>query len=279
MTFATKYGPWALVAGASDGVGAAFAEALADRGVNVVLLARRQSVLDRVAAEIETKTSAQTRTLAMDLAHPGAATAIAAATSDLTIGMLVYCAGADPDFTPFLANSLEAAEAMVQRNCMVPMQLCHHFAAAMVERGSGGIVLFGSGAGLAGGPNMVAYGASKAFDMVFAEALWAELHGKGVDVLGLILGKTNTPALRALEYSRGQIRSPDEVPADAAAVSDVISEAFENLGNGPTLMVGDTMRAAAQLLASLSRNQAVELFTQAAAVAMGPDDHWEPRGT
>lgn len=279
MTFATKYGPWALVAGASDGVGAAFAEALADRGVNVVLLARRQSVLDRVAAEIETKTSAQTRTLAMDLAHPGAATAIAAATSDLTIGMLVYCAGADPDFTPFLANSLEAAEAMVQRNCMVPMQLCHHFATAMVERGSGGIVLFGSGAGLAGGPNMVAYGASKAFDMVFAEALWAELHGKGVDVLGLILGKTNTPALRALEYSRGQIRSPDEVPADAAAVSDVISEAFENLGNGPTLMVGDTMRAAAQLLASLSRNQAVELFTQAAAVAMGPDDHWEPRGT
>lgn len=279
MTFATRYGPWALVAGASDGVGAAFAEALAERGVNVVLLARRQSVLDRVAAEIETKTSAQTRTLAMDLAQPSATSAIAAATSDLTIGMLVYCAGADPNFTPFLANSIEAAEAMVQRNCMVPMQLCHHFAPAMVERGSGGIVLFGSGAGLAGGPNMVAYGASKAFDMVFAEALWAELHGKGVDVLGLILGKTNTPALRALEYSRGQLGSADEVPADAAAVSDVISEAFENLGNGPTLMVGDTMRAAAQLLASLSRNQAVELFTQAAAAAMGPDDQREPRGT
>lgn len=279
MTFATRYGPWALVAGASDGVGAAFAEALAERGVNVVLLARRQSVLDRVAVEIETKTSAQTRTLAMDLARPDAASAIAAATSDLTIGMLVYCAGADPNFTPFLANSIEAADAMVQRNCMVPMRLCHHFAPAMVERGSGGIVLFGSGAGLAGGPNMVAYGASKAFDMVFAEALWAELHGKGVDVLGLILGKTNTPALRALEYSRGQIGSPDEAPADAAAVSDVISEAFENLGNGPTLMVGDTMRAAAQLLASLSRNQAVELFTEAAAAAMGPDDQREPRGT
>ena len=75
----------------------------------------------------------------------------------------------------------------------------------MVERGSGGIVIFGSGAGLVGGPNMVAYGASKAFDMVFAEALWAELHDKGVDVLGLILGKTDTPALRELEHSRGQI--------------------------------------------------------------------------
>jgi short-subunit dehydrogenase len=271
MTFAAKYGPWALVAGASDGVGAAFAEGLAERGVNVVLLARRQAVLDRVAADIEAKTSAQTRTVAIDLAQPGAAAAVAAATGDLEIGMLVYCAGADPNFKPFLANPIEAAEAMVQRNCMVPMQLCHHFAAAMVERGSGGIVIFGSGAGLAGGPNMVAYGASKAFDMVFAEALWAELHDKGVDVLGLILGKTNTPALRELEYSRGQIGSPDEVPSDAAAVSDVIAEAFENLANGPTLMVGDTMRAAAQLLASLNRNQAVEMFAQAAAAAMGPD--------
>lgn len=272
MSFAARYGPWALVAGASDGVGAAFAEGLAERGVNVVLLARRQDVLDRVAARIRAGTSAQTRTLAIDLAHPGAAKAIAAATADVTIGMLVYCAGADPDFKPFLANRIEAAEAMVQRNCMVPMQLCHHYAPAMVERGAGGIVLFGSGAGLAGGPNMVAYGASKAFDMVFAEALWAELHDKGVDVLGVILGKTDTPALRALEYSRGQIASPDQAPSDAAAVSDVIAEAFENLGNGPTLMVGDTMRAAAQLLASLSRNQAVELFAQAAAAAMGPDD-------
>ena len=92
---------------------------------------------------------------------------------------------------------------MVHRNCVVPMQLCHHFAPAMVERRRGGIVLFGSGAGLAGGPNMVAYGATKAFDMVFAEALWSELHDKGVDVLGLILGKTNTPALRRLEHTRG----------------------------------------------------------------------------
>ena len=271
MTFASKYGPWALVAGASDGVGAAFAEGLAERGVNVVLLARRQAVLDRVAAEIESRTTAQTRTLAIDLAQPDAAAAIAEATGDLEIGFLVYCAGADPNYQPFLANSIEAAEAMVQRNCMVPMQLCHHFAPAMVERGSGGIVIFGSGAGLAGGPNMVAYGASKAFDMVFAEALWSELHDKGVDVLGLILGKTNTPALRELEHSRGQIGSPDEVPPGAAAVDDVIAEAFENLTNGPTWFVGEVMRAAEQLTSSLTRKQTVELFAQMAVAAMGSD--------
>jgi short-subunit dehydrogenase len=154
---------------------------------------------------------------------------------------------------------------------MVPMQLCHHFAPAMVERGRGGIVIFGSGAGLAGGPNMVAYGASKAFDMVFAEALWAELHDQGVDVLGLILGKTDTPALRQLEHSRGQLGSPDDVPSGATAVDDVIAEAFENLAHGPTWMVGADLRAATQMMGSLTRNQLVRLMAQASAAAMGAD--------
>jgi uncharacterized protein len=272
MTFAAKYGPWALVAGASEGLGAAFAEGLAQRGVNVVLLARRQPVLDEVAAGITARTGVQTRTLTIDLAGSDAASQVVAATADLEIGFLVYCAGADPNFEPFLANPIETAEAMVHRNCVVPMQLCHRLAPAMVQRGSGGIVLFGSGAGLAGGPNMVAYGATKAFDMVFTEALWSELHDTGVDVLGLILGKTNTPALRRLEYSRGQLSSQDAAPTDADSVDQVIAEAFENLGNGPTLMVGDMMRAVAPMLASLTRNEAVKLVTQAQAAAMGADN-------
>ncbi|AYE93679.1 short-chain dehydrogenase [Mycobacterium paragordonae] len=271
MTFAAKYGPWALVAGASDGLGAAFATGLAERGVNVVLLARRHEALRAVAESINSTTSAQTRTLAVDLAQSDAAAVIAEATADLDIGFLVYCAGADPNFRPFLSSPVQAAETMVQRNCMVPVQLCHHFAAPMVERGRGGIVVFGSGAGFAGGPNMVAYAASKAFDMVFAEALWAELHDKGVDVLGLILGKTDTPALRELEYSRGQIASLDEVPPGAVAVDDVIAEAFENLTSGPTWVVGEELRGAMQMLGSLPRKQAVELISAASASAMGSD--------
>lgn len=269
MTFANKYGPWALVCGASDGVGAAFAEGIAERGVNVVLLARRQAVLDEVAAGIAARSGVETRTLAIDLADHDATSAIATATEDLDIGFLVYCAGADPNFEPFLANSIETAEAMVHRNCVVPMQLCHHFAPPMVQRGRGGIVLFGSGAALAGGPNMVAYGATKAFDMLFAEALWTELHDKGVDVLGLILGKTNTPALRRLEYARGHLSSEDEAPADAVSVDEVIREAFDNLTNGPTVMAGDMMRLAAQMLGSMTRNEAVNLVTQAQAAVMG----------
>ncbi|OBJ54805.1 SDR family NAD(P)-dependent oxidoreductase [Mycobacterium sp. 1423905.2] len=272
MSFAARYGPWAVVAGASDGLGAAFAKELAKREINVVLLARRQAVLNDVAAEITSTTSAQTRTLAVDLARPEAIPSIIEATADLQVGSLVYCAGADPNFQPFLSNPLADADAMVYRNCLVPMRLCHHYAPAMVQRGSGGIVLFGSGAGFAGGPNMAVYGASKAFDMVFAEALWTELHDKGVDVLGLILGKTNTPALRELEYRRGQIASPDDVPPGAAAVDDVITEAFENLANGPTWIVGENLRAAMQMLGSLPRNQAVELMRQASAASMGSND-------
>ncbi len=270
MTFAESYGPWGLVAGASDGLGAAFAEALAERGVNVVLLARRQATLDEVAAGITARTGAQTRTLPIDLARSDATARIAEATDDVEVGFLVYCAGGDPEFRPFLASTIDKAEAMVHRNCVVPMQLCHHFAPAMVARGRGGIVLIGSGAGLAGGPNMVAYGATKAFDMVFAEALWAELHGTGVDVLGLILGKTDTPALRRLEHARGLLGSEDEAPPDAAPVRDVVAEAFENLTNGPTYFASEMMRGAAQLLGSMTRNEAVRLVTEAGRASMGP---------
>ena len=267
--FADKYGPWALVAGASDGVGSAMAEELARRGLNVVLLARRQAVLSEVAADISARTGVQTRTLAIDLAAPGAAGTVIEATADLDVGFLVYCAGADPGFAPFLSSPLSDAESLVQRNCMVPMQLCHHYARPMVERGRGGIVIFGSGAGFAGGPNMVAYGASKAFDMVFAEALWTELHDRGVDVLGLILGKTDTPALRKLEYERGQIPSLEDAPPGAAAVDDVVAAAFANLTDGPTCLAGPEIQAAAQLMASVSRNDAVRFIAQAVTAAMG----------
>jgi short-subunit dehydrogenase len=269
VSFAEKYGPWAVVAGASDGVGAAFAEGLAERGVNVVLLARRQAVLVEVAAGIETRTGVRTRTVAVDLAQADASKVVADATVDLDVGFLVYCAGADPNFQPFLANPVSTAEAMIQRNCTVPVQLCHHFAPAMVERGSGGIVVFGSGAGFVGGPNMVAYGATKAFDMVFAEALWGELHDKGVDVLGLILGKTDTPALRRLEREMGTTATEDEPSADAATVEEVVAAAFENLSNGPTHLVGETMRAGMQMLTSLPRNDAVQLMIAASAASMG----------
>jgi uncharacterized protein len=270
-TFAERYGPWALIAGASEGVGLAFARAMGERGINVVLLSRRQAVLDEVAADLGARFGIETRTLAIDLTAPDAVDQVVEGTKDLELGMFMYTAGADPNFAPFLESPLDAATSIVTRNCLVPLQLCHHLAGPMVERGRGGIIVVSSGAALVGARRMVAYGASKAFDMVMTEALWAELHDKGVDVLGLILGKTNTPALRQLEHARGLLASPDDVPPDAASVEEVIAEAFENLTNGPTWFVGEQLRNASQMMAALTRNQIVELMTRMAAAAMGPE--------
>ncbi|WP_301148679.1 SDR family NAD(P)-dependent oxidoreductase [Mycobacterium simiae] len=268
---AQKYGPWALIVGASDGCGTLFAERLAQEGVNVALVARRRHLLDTVAEGIHERTGVETRTLAIDLTQADASQSIIDATADLEVGMLVYCAGGDPNYQPFLANPVSAAEALLQRNCLVLMRLCHHFAGLMVERGRGGIVNFTSGAALAGGRNMVAYGGTKAFDMVFTEGLWAELYDKGVDVLGLVLGMTDTPALRQLEFERGRLKSIDEIPPGAVTAASVVDEAFANLGNGPTIATGDDVRMASELFKSMSRNEVVRLIMQASAEVMGSD--------
>lgn len=263
--FRARYGPWALVAGASEGVGAAFARAVAERGMNVVLLARRQSVLDEVAASIEAGTGARTRTLVVDLTTEDAMATIAGATADLEIGLMLYGAGADPNYQRFLANPVDTALTLVHRNCVVLVQMCHHFAGPMVERGRGGLVTLSSGAGMAGGPNMVAYAASKAFDTVMMQALWSELRGSGVDVLAMVLGMTDTPALRRLLAQRGALAGEDDpapIPG-AAAAADVAATVIANLAEGPTCFMGDDLSAAAQILGSMSRRDAVEAMASA----------------
>ena len=269
--FAERYGPWAVIAGGSEGVGAEFARGLAERGVNVVLLARRQAALDQVAAVIRDDTGVEVRSVVVDLAEDDAVATIVAATDDLDVGLLMYCAGADPNYRHFLDEPIESALSMVQRNCVVPMRLCHHFAAPMVARGSGSIVLVSSGGGLVGAPNMVAYGATKAFDMVMAEALWAELHGQGVDVLGMVLGLTDTPALRRLMVERGRLASVDDSVPGAASAATVAAGAMANLGNGPTWIAGDDVRAGLEHLGGMPRNDAVRLMAQAAGGTMGDD--------
>jgi short-subunit dehydrogenase len=268
--FKDRYGSWALVAGASEGVGLAFARALAAQQVNVVLLSRRSSVLDTEAAQLEEMWGIATRTLAIDLSEADAAHAIAERTADLEIGMFIYCAGADPNFGHFLDAPVEAAESMVLRNCLVPTQLCHHLAQPMVDRGRGGIILVSSGAALVGARRMVAYSASKAFDLVLGEALWAELHDKGVDVLSLVLGLTDTPALRRLLTEKGNLASAEDdvqIPG-AATPEEVVREAFENLPSGPTWFVGELLREGSKALGGMARNEAVRVMLQAGAGVM-----------
>lgn len=261
-----------MVAGASEGVGAALARELAARGLGVVLLARRQAALDEVAAGLP----GEARVVVVDLAAGDAAGRVAAATAGLDVGFVAYCAGADPHYAPFLTQPVEHAVAMVQRNCVTALRLCHHFAAPMQARGRGGIVLVSSGAGLIGGPNMVAYGASKAFDMVMAEALWAELHPAGVDVLGLVLGVTDTPALRRLLVARDQLADVDTPVAGAATPEHVAAQALAHLDAGPTHFATEDVRAGASHLGAMTRSEAAHLMLDLAATTMGADEGGTP---
>jgi short-subunit dehydrogenase len=247
MALAEKYGPWAVVAGASDGIGASAARHLGEQGVNVVLVARRQAMLDEVAATIGT----ETRTVALDLSVEGADEALARAADGLDVGLLVFNAGADPNASRFLDKPLATWQELVRRNVNTVLGACHRFGGHMVQRGGGGIVLVTSGAAWVGGDRLAAYGASKAFDLVLGEALWAELGPLGVDVLSMVLGATDTPAFR--EVLRGKdfpgMADPDDVARDMLA----------NLADGPTYPPEGSPFGA------LGRRQAVELMSQGSA--------------
>jgi short-subunit dehydrogenase len=265
--FKDRYGNWALVAGASEGVGLAFAHAMAEIGVNVVLLSRRQIVLEKVAGQLQEEHGIETRVLAIDLFEKTAAASIIERTADLEIGLLIYCAGGDPNFRPFLESPISDGESLLVRNCLIPMQLCHHFARPMVERGRGGIILVSSGAGLVGVRRMVAYGASKAFEIILGEALWAELNEQGVDVLSLVLGVTDTPALRRTLAKRGMLADPDDgtpIPG-ASTPKEVVIEALDNLSDGPTWIVGEHVREGTRALGAMNRNDAVWAMVEAGA--------------
>ena len=259
MTFAERYGPWAVVAGGSDGTGAAFAEDLAGRGVNVVLVARRQGPLDELAGRLPV----ETRTVTLDLSSAGASDELAAATADLDVGLLVYNCGADSINTRFLETPVEQWQELLRRNCNTMVAACHHYGAKLVARGRGGVLLVSSGAGWAGGSHLATYSATKAFDMRLAEGLWAEWGPHGVDVLSLVLGQTDTPSLRrSLERHGGSF-------GDLADPADVAREGLDHLGDGPTWFYGMPDPAGPSPLAGLSPRQAVELMSQGSAAMFG----------
>src|SRR5947209_17465582 len=139
--FSEKYGPWAVVAGASVGIGAEFCRQIAAEGVNVVLVSRSADKLDALASELASEHGIETRVAPIDLAVPGAEAKLFAATDGLDVGLFVYNAGADSLNTYFLDVAAEEWHGMVRRNCVVPLLASHHYGAPMVARGRGGILL------------------------------------------------------------------------------------------------------------------------------------------
>ena len=229
MSFAERYGPWAVITGASEGTGAAFAHRLAAEGVASVLVARRSEPLAALAADIRAKHGVECVTASVDLSASNAADKVAKAAAGREVGLFISNAGADTNGARFLDRDIDAWTQLVNLNVTTMMTCAHHFAGPMRERGRGGLLLVNSGACYGGLRGMAAYTASKAFMLCFSEALWGELEPVGVDVLTLVMGRTDTPAHRKLLADQG--RSIDT--AGWATSDDVARVGLERLPHGP----------------------------------------------
>ena len=252
-SFASKYGPWAIVAGASEGLGAAFAAALAARGVRLLLLARRPEVLQSVAERLRASSGIEVRTEACDLARPDLPAALEALTAGLDIGLGVYNAAFAP-VGEFAARPLDDLIRVVDVNVRGPLVFARTLAPVLIARGSGGIVLMSSLAGLQGATRIAAYAASKSFNTILGEGLWRELRPHGVDVVVACAGGIRTPAYAAAA-SREAMGTLD---------ADVIAEAtLAALGRGPVVVPGAVNKLARFVLSRmLSRRAAIATFAR-----------------
>lgn len=189
--FIDKYGEWALITGASKGIGLEFSRQIAAHGLNIVLVARSENSLRQLSSSIESDYPIKIRIVTADLTEAGGIARLLEATADLDIGLLVNNAGRE-DSGPFLQIPIDDAIKTIDLNIKVPLQLTQHFAAKMQARGKGGILIMSSIVAFQGVPNIANYAASKAYDLVFAEGIAAELEASNIDVLSVNPGFTRS---------------------------------------------------------------------------------------
>ncbi len=202
--FADRYGPWALVAGASEGLGAAYARALAARGLDLVLVARRRPALDALGAGLAAEFGVEVRCVEGDLGEPAFLEALLETCAPLDVGLLVYNAAYAP-VGEFVSIPLDELLRVAAVNILGPLTLARGLLPGLTTRRRGGVILMTSLAGNQGSPYISTYAASKAFNRVLAEGLWHELRDKGVDVLACMARGGAHP--RLLRRLGGQGRS------------------------------------------------------------------------
>lgn len=222
-----KYGPWALIVGGSEGVGASFARKLAASGFRLVLVARKLPPLRELADELTTG-GTEVRIVSVDMSKPDALERVCAVTADIEVGLLVYNAGANAVRGKFVELDPEVYRSVIAVTVTGQSEFAHHYGALMCQRGHGGIILTGSLSGYMGSPSLAAYTAAKAFSRVFTEALWAECSPLGVDVLHLNIGFTATPAMARLGYDL-TAATPPEI---------VAQEGIDHIADGPVWIAG-----------------------------------------
>lgn len=222
-----RYGDWALVTGASSGIGAELARQIAADGMNVVLSARRSDRLARLAEEIEKASGVATRVVVADLSERDGQAALLEGVADLEIGLLVNNAGLGYQGRFDLQDG-EKLRRLLAVNCEAPLVLTHALARRMCERGRGAVLFTGSAAGHQPLPLHAVYSATKAFDRMLGESLWGELRASNIDVTVLEPGSTRTE----FQALAGELAHPGD------PVETVARTGLEALGQQPSVLVG-----------------------------------------
>jgi short-subunit dehydrogenase len=216
QNYRIRYGDWALVVGASEGLGEALARDLASRGMNVAMVARREPKLSEAAARVAADFGVETRPIIADMADPNVLAVLEKGLAGLEVAFLVYNAAAEMG-GEFLEQDVQRHLTNITVNCVTPTLLVHHYAGRMVARGKGGVVVCSSLAAARGLYHWVTYGASKAYENLLGQGLWYELKDKGVGATTLMVGSTYTPNFQKSQAERGAIYAKTRTPEGVAA--------------------------------------------------------------
>jgi uncharacterized protein len=264
-SFSLKYGPWALITGASRGLGAEFARQCAEQGLNIILVATNEELLKAQADSIKKCYGVEVKIIAIDLSREDILQEIAPVTDSLEVGLLVNNAGLSR-VGPFLNHALDQLVKQLHVNAQAGLILTHHFGRKMAERRRGGIIFLSSGSAMCGTTYCANYAGTKAYNLIIAEGLWYELGRYGVDVLGFMAGSTKTPGWDANEPKQCRfVKVMDVKPA--------VAEALKALGKRPSLIAGRSNRLGYFFMGKMmSRARAIRTVSKAMEEMFGPFD-------
>jgi len=260
-----RFGPWALVTGASSGIGKEFARQIAASGINAILVARREDLLKEVGVEFSERYGVEHRIVVLDLSREGFIEQLASATDDLDIGLVVSNAGTgNPG--EFLKHDRQLLRETVRLGAMAHLDIAHHFGAKLTERRRGGIVLAGAMGAENGVPLMANDGAAKAYVHSLGEALHFEFKPLGVCVTVLAAGFTDTAVIDKFGLD------PKTMPMKPMSVEQCVSEALDGLRKNRSRVVPGRLNRIMNALvpASLARKLEAELLGKGLASKPAP---------
>jgi len=250
-----KYGQLALVAGASEGIGAAFSTYLAEAGMDLVMIARKKEPLEKFAASLADKHGIKAMTISCDLSEPGSVHEIKNALTGREVDMLVYNAALS-FIGPFEKDTPEHCNQIANTNMITPLNLVRIFGEGMLLRKRGAVVLMASLAGFQGSGFLASYAATKAFNRVFAESLWYEWKGRGVDVIACCAGATSTRNYLGTNPGNAGLFAPA-----VQEPGEVVAECFRQLGRQPSFIAGTGNKVASFFMQRvLPRRRAINIM-------------------